>query len=353
MKCTHKGCGKDFDPENNKEGDCQYHPGGPIFHEGLKGWQCCSKRVVEFDEFLKIPGCTTGKHTDEKPVEEAKPAAQEPLPAAKARRGSVEVYENGAQVQYTADTPPPQTLGDIVAKLDDEIKPAMVQPIAEEVDDPSIPVLAGTTCKHRGCGKQYVDDATSRQEGSPEAVCVYHPGAPIFHEGSKGWSCCSRRVLEFDEFLKIKGCKTGKHLFASKKKENEQEELVDCRKDWYQTQTQVILSIFAKNKEDVKVEFFPQKIEIDIKMKNHQRYRKTIPLFERIDPTQSSYESLTTKLEVTLVKANGLSWAALEPTENAKTWTTFGVPSGSTGGTVGGKQMYLATDSPYNAAYKQ
>ena len=30
--------------------------------------------------------------------------------------------------------------------------------------------------------------------------------------------CCKRRVLEFDEFLKIEGCKTGKHLFVKKKK---------------------------------------------------------------------------------------------------------------------------------------
>ena len=24
--------------------------------------------------------------------------------------------------------------------------------------------------------------------------------APIFHEGSKGYSCCKRRVLEFEEY---------------------------------------------------------------------------------------------------------------------------------------------------------
>ena len=34
---------------------------------------------------------------------------------------------------------------------------------------------------------------------------------------SKGYLCCKRRVLEFDEFLKIGGCKTGKHLFSPPK----------------------------------------------------------------------------------------------------------------------------------------
>lgn len=87
-----------------------------------------------------------------------------------------------------------------------------------EEDDESIPVPEGTTCKRRGCGRVWKDAATSRGEGA-EATCHYHPGAPIFHEGSKGWSCCPRKVLDFDEFLKIGGCKEGKHLFVGSSSE--------------------------------------------------------------------------------------------------------------------------------------
>jgi len=50
---------------------------------------------------------------------------------------------------------------------------------------------------------------------------VFHPGVPIFHEGSKGYTCCKRRVLEFDEFMRIEGCTTkNRHLFigSGKKK---------------------------------------------------------------------------------------------------------------------------------------
>jgi hypothetical protein len=32
--------------------------------------------------------------------------------------------------------------------------------------------------------------------------------------------CCKRRVLEFEEFLKIEGCKKGKHLFVKKKQDD-------------------------------------------------------------------------------------------------------------------------------------
>lgn len=55
--------------------------------------------------------------------------------------------------------------------------------------------------------------------------------------------------------------------------------MVDCRTDWYQTQTNVILSIFAKNKDDTKVDFTEDSINVDIKMKGNKRYKKTFPLF--------------------------------------------------------------------------
>jgi hypothetical protein len=167
------------------------------------------------------------------------------------------------------------------------------QPEVEEEDDESIPVPEGTTCKRRGCGRVWKDSATSRGSGA-EAKCRYHPGSPIFHEGSKGWSCCPRKVLDFDEFLRIEGCKEGKHLFVGSNSQVKYmvtfimqktdaplkaEELVDCRTDWYQTQTNVIFSIFAKNKEDTKVNFTEESIDVDIKMKGNKRFKKTFPLF--------------------------------------------------------------------------
>jgi hypothetical protein len=52
----------------------------------------------------------------------------------------------------------------------------------------------------------------------------------VFHEGSKGWSCCKRRVLEFDEFLKIEGCADKKkHLFVGKGKPAGEEKVETVR----------------------------------------------------------------------------------------------------------------------------
>ena len=31
---------------------------------------------------------------------------------------------------------------------------------------------------------------------------------------SKGYSCCKKRVLEFDQFLTLEGCKRSRHMFV-------------------------------------------------------------------------------------------------------------------------------------------
>lgn len=56
---------------------CQYHPGFPVFHDALKGWSCCKKRSTDFTDFLNIPGCTRGHHSNVKPLEPEKPAASD------------------------------------------------------------------------------------------------------------------------------------------------------------------------------------------------------------------------------------------------------------------------------------
>jgi CS domain len=43
-------------------------------------------------------------------------------------------------------------------------------------------------------------------------------------------------------------------------------------------------------------------------------------LFQPINPKESSFKILSTKLEIQLVKANGISWAAIEPKPDIKSW---------------------------------
>ena len=92
-----------------------------------------------------------------------------------------------------------------------------------ESDDPSLTVPPGTTCRRRGCNSVSAAEVTST--GPDDVECVYHPGQALFHEGSKGWTCCKRRVLEFDDFLNIEGCRRKKkHLFVGSGKKATSEE---------------------------------------------------------------------------------------------------------------------------------
>ncbi|KAH6678370.1 HSP20-like chaperone [Halenospora varia] len=302
QKCVHKPCGKMYtDPEE----ECLYHPGPPIFHEGQKGWKCCKPRVLTFDEFLSIPPCTTGKHstTDIPPAIEKKsggdvsesttPTLKPSTPTPEASRGPV------SAPQPTATPPPP--------------------PPESEDDEPNVEVPKGKICRRKACGSQY--DGSSR-EGEK---CVFHPGAPIFHEGSKGYTCCKRRVLEFDEFMKIEGCQTkDKHMFigSGKKKavnSGGEEHVETVRHDFYQTPTSVIASFFLKkiNKEKASVEFSEAELSLDLPTTDTppKRYKTVVPLFGSIDSKASSAKILGTKLEVNLVKADGNSWPVLRSDE--------------------------------------
>ncbi|CAG0885361.1 unnamed protein product [Cyprideis torosa] len=55
-KCKNRGC---FD---NSAEYCIYHPGVPIFHEGMKYWTCCQRKTSDFQAFLSQTGCETGQH---------------------------------------------------------------------------------------------------------------------------------------------------------------------------------------------------------------------------------------------------------------------------------------------------
>lgn len=183
-----------------------------------------------------------------------------------------------------------------------------------ETDDDDLPIPSNATCRRRGCNETY--KAQTRECES----CVYHPGTAIFHEGSKGWSCCKRRVLEFDEFMRIAGCKTRKrHCFVGKKKDANAEELVQIvRSDFYQTTSNVIVSIFLK-KIDAKaaaVEYVNENtLKLDLPTADQKRYRETISLFGPVDTEKSSHKVMGTKLELSLVKADGRSWPVLRSTD--------------------------------------
>ncbi|KAI2271787.1 hypothetical protein LOZ07_003550 [Ophidiomyces ophidiicola] len=300
LKCVHKGCGKQFeDPEE----PCHYHPGPPEFHEGHKGWKCCKPRVLSFEEFLEIPPCTVGKHST---VDDT-PAAAAPKAGAEAAEEAEAAIRKTVPVSQTRSSHPPDTLS--TSAIPTPSPSAPPAPPESESDDPSLNIPANAECRRKSCAAKYAAGAAREEE-----QCVHHPGQPIFHEGSKGWSCCKRRVLEFDEFMKIPGCKTKtRHLFVGPGKAAE-EKVDTVRTDFYQTPSTVIVSFYLKkiDKATAKVNFSsPTTIEFDLPTTDNKRYIDTYDLFAPIDTEKSEYKIMGTKMELTLAKADGSAWPVL------------------------------------------
>uniref|UniRef100_A0A336MXP2 CSON008807 protein n=1 Tax=Culicoides sonorensis TaxID=179676 RepID=A0A336MXP2_CULSO len=60
--CTNSGCNKAYEGPETNNTDCIYHPGVPIFHEGMKYWSCCQKKTSDFTAFMNQAGCDIGQH---------------------------------------------------------------------------------------------------------------------------------------------------------------------------------------------------------------------------------------------------------------------------------------------------
>lgn len=194
------------------------------------GWKCCKPRVLTFEEFLAIPPCTTGKHStvDDTPAElqDNKQTTKDQREGTTLPDRSVSQSQQQQQNQASASLSQAINVPRPIAATPTVSNNAVPAPPEEsESDDPSLEIPASATCRRRGCNATY--DASKPRD---EETCVHHPGQPIFHEGSKGWSCCKRRVLEFDQFLKIQGCKEKKrHLFVGKGKPAGEEKVESVR----------------------------------------------------------------------------------------------------------------------------
>ncbi|KAJ4831869.1 putative methionine--tRNA ligase, cytoplasmic protein rar1 [Turnera subulata] len=201
LRCQRIGCNATFTEDDNPEGSCVYHS-SPIFHDGMKEWSCCKKRSHDFSLFLDIPGCTTGKHTTEKPVL-AKPTptpknlAPAPTTAPSGSPLSKEVCPRCKQGFFCSDhgsqaKPAPPKSSDVTQGASAPVKKVV------DINEPQ-------TCKNQGCGQ------TFKEKDNHETACSYHPGPAVFHDRLRGWKCCDIHVKEFDEFMSIPPCAKGWH----------------------------------------------------------------------------------------------------------------------------------------------
>ncbi|XP_011351615.2 cysteine and histidine-rich domain-containing protein [Ooceraea biroi] len=302
LHCYHRGCGKKFDPNDNKDDDCVHHPGHPVFHDAYKGWSCCNKKCTDFTEFLNIKGCTKAKHSNEKPLEPEKP----PVDKSQADK-VIEVTSKPLNNGISLERPSFDTTQLILSPV---ISPALLEQIkgltALKPDKPvEGKVQVGQSCKNNSCKGTYASAA------SDEEVCNYHPGMPIFHEGLKYWSCCQKKTTEFSTFLDQRGCTQGKHVWISKNMGKK----IQCRMDWHQTVTYVFVSIYAKKylPSQSIIKLNPVHLTVDLFfIEENSTYNLDVELSGIVNVEKSSVNMLPTKVEIKLRKAEAGSWSKLD-----------------------------------------
>ncbi|XP_036413103.1 protein SGT1 homolog [Colossoma macropomum] len=84
--------------------------------------------------------------------------------------------------------------------------------------------------------------------------------------------------------------------------------------DWYQTESQVTITIMVKNakKEDVTVTFEEKELRADVKLPSGEDYCLHIHLLHPVVPEQSTYRILSTKVEIKMKKTEAIRWEKLE-----------------------------------------
>ncbi|NP_001003457.1 uncharacterized protein LOC445063 [Danio rerio] len=311
LLCYNRGCGDRFDADKNTDDACRFHPGVPIFHDALKGWSCCKKRTTDFSEFLSIKGCTRGRHSNEKPEEPLRPEVTSEKGGMKQHGTAEEIIYQGPKSAEALEKERPSS-DEPKTKLQVKISPSLIQ-IMEKMEISerekrekleSQALVVGIKCKNTGCRKSYEGPETNAE------ICIYHPGAPVFHEGYKYWNCCCIKTTDFNAFLDQKGCTSGKHCWIPKQDKKK----VACRHDWHQTGSQVVVTIYAKNcnPDHSYVEANRTVLTCHIQFEGDKVFHKDIHLWGVIDVKSSLVNMVPSKVEVSMRKADAVAWGKLE-----------------------------------------
>lgn len=317
--CYNRGCGRSYNPRDNSGDSCTFHPGAPFFHDAYKGWTCCGKKCTDFTEFLNTPGCSRGPHSNVKPEE------PESITGKKDDRNLEEQLKDidhdnqkttRASIESRVQLARPDFDGTPVTRLSPVIAAALknasqlVQKVAKEEDNSHGETSLGESCKNGGCKATF----DGQESGMPNE-CTYHPGVPIFHEGMKYWSCCQRKTSDFQSFLDQPGCRYGKHKW---KKDSEGSAQVDCRYDWHQTATHVVVAIYGKkyDPEVSSVDLSPVRLRVHIYFPEQGgAFDLDLELRGIVTVAESTAHFMGTKVEVKMKKAEPGSWAKLDITK--------------------------------------
>lgn len=197
---------------------------------------------------------------------------------------------------------PNKVASSLTAALERQVAQAAAETTVQEVKP-------GMKCVRNNCNNVYVDDKT-------EYECVHCPGAPVFHEGYKYWSCCEKKKhYEFAAFLEAPGCLTeqGCKWF---KDVSEERAAKKCRYDHFQTPATIVVTIFAKLCEpgETVVQVNKDSLELTTVYQRQHTFSLKLHLWDEIVPEECSVSLMSTKIDITLKKAGG-TWDKLESDE--------------------------------------
>lgn len=340
VTCYNKACstkGKFVESENGPEA-CRFHPGGPVFHDALKGWSCCKKRVTDFGEFLAMPGCTAGPHSNEKPQETVKPEV-----ISKPKEEKAEFLQERDAKNYgeqkiisappkhdqlkkqEAETRQKEVIHIMTPKIMNSLKAELTK-MAQAAENKKCQgeLAVGWKCCRSGCNAEYKGPESNAE------VCFYHPGAPIFHEGMKFWSCCERKTTDFTAFLNQAGCtKADNHQWVHPDEAAEKSKQT-ARYDFHQIPDKIYVNVYCKGiiPAKTKVVISSQRIDINVcfgSAETEMALRVT-ELWALINPAESKLQYSGTKLELALSKRSKVQWKNLEAKET-EAKVLFGEPS--------------------------
>ncbi|KAL6447344.1 hypothetical protein ACFW04_001522 [Cataglyphis niger] len=104
------------------------------------------------------------------------------------------------------------------------------------------------------------------------------------------------------------------------KMENNGMPIPKIKHDWYQTETHVIVTILAKNTENVKVAYEENALSVSAKLPSGNEYSLELDLAHPIVVEQCTHKVWPSKIEIKLKKQDDLRWAILEgnPVEQNK-----------------------------------
>ncbi|KAM5181745.1 protein SGT1 homolog [Mantella aurantiaca] len=112
----------------------------------------------------------------------------------------------------------------------------------------------------------------------------------------------------------IKRCEENLNVSSTDELSTNEQKTSQYRHDWYQTESQVVVTVMIKNvpKDDAHIQFAERELTVNVKLQSGEIYNLTLFLLHSIVPAQSTFKVLSTKIEIKMKKTEAIRWDKLE-----------------------------------------